>query len=263
MIPPDAGVRMMLPARFPVAYAGGAPGVALWKIPNGIECGGPAGIGACADSRSVRPTASSKVSVIPSTAGGAAVETCALMASKKATFSSGDNTSPPGILLCMADAWIEIPLGGRKHTGFVAIIDVDDYWPVNRYRWRVKLDKNGEPAYAQTGTSSRITMHQLVTGLTGEQVDHKDRSGFNNRHKNLRPATTSQNKRNSDSYRNSSSEYKGVHWNKASKKWHAQIMYEGKNHYLGLFDSEIAAALAYDEASCKLHGEFGRCNFPL
>lgn len=163
----------------------------------------------------------------------------------------------------MADAWIEIPLSGRKYTDFTAIIDVDDYWLVNQYRWRVKLDKSRNPAYVQTGPARgpRILLHQLVTGLKG--VDHKDRSGFNNRHKNLRPATTGQNKRNSDSYRNSSSKYKGVHWNKLSKKWHAQITHEGKNHYLGLFVSEVAAAMAYDEASRKLHGEFGRLNFPL
>ena len=162
----------------------------------------------------------------------------------------------------MADAWVEIPLGGRKHTGFTAIIDVDDYWLVNQYRWRVRLDKSGNPAYVRTGPARgpQILLHQLVTGLKG--VDHKDRSGFNNRRKNLRPATTSQNKQNSDSYRNSSSKYKGVHWNKQARKWHVQITHEGKNHYLGLFDSEIAAALAYDEASCRLHGEFGRLNFP-
>jgi hypothetical protein len=163
----------------------------------------------------------------------------------------------------MADAWIEIPLGGRKYTGFTAIIDVDDYWLVNQYRWRVRLDKSGNPAYVRTGPARgpQILLHQLVTGLKG--VDHKDRSGFNNRRKNLRPATTAQNKRNSDSYRNSSSKYKGVHWNKLSKKWHTQITHEGKNHYLGLFDSEIAAAMAYDEASRRLHGAFGRLNFPL
>jgi hypothetical protein len=162
----------------------------------------------------------------------------------------------------MADAWVEIPLGGRKYTGFKAIIDVDDYWLVIQYRWRTRPDKSGTPAYAVTGDSRKITfMHQLI--MPCKEIDHKDRSGFNNRRKNLRPATTGQNKRNSDSYRNSSSEYKGVHWNRQCKKWHAQIMYEGKNYYLGLFDSEIAAAMAYDEAARRLHGEFGRLNFPL
>ena len=70
----------------------------------------------------------------------------------------------------MADAWIEIPLGGRKHTGFTAIIDVDDYWLVNQYRWRVRLDKSLNPAYVQTGPACgpRILLHQLVTGLKGQ-----------------------------------------------------------------------------------------------
>jgi hypothetical protein len=45
-----------------------------------------------------------------------------------------------------------------------------------------------------------------------------------------------------------SSKYRGVSWNKAKKKWAAQITKEGKLIYLGLFDIEEQASLAYQEA---------------
>jgi phosphatidylglycerophosphatase A len=49
---------------------------------------------------------------------------------------------------------------------------------------------------------------------------------------------------------------------KASGKWRAMITYERKKIHLGIFTDEIAAAMAYDEAAKKYHGEFANLNFP-
>jgi hypothetical protein len=43
-----------------------------------------------------------------------------------------------------------------------------------------------------------------------------------------------------------SSSYRGVHWCKETKKWHASIMRERINVYLGSFTDEVEAAKAYD-----------------
>jgi len=47
---------------------------------------------------------------------------------------------------------------------------------------------------------------------------------------------------------------KGYTWHKASKKWYAQLCFEGKIKYLGLFASEEEASKAYQKA-LKEHNE--------
>lgn len=48
-----------------------------------------------------------------------------------------------------------------------------------------------------------------------------------------------------------SSQYKGVTWNKKSKKWRGYINFNGRENHLGLFENEYDAHLAYQEALKK------------
>jgi hypothetical protein len=54
--------------------------------------------------------------------------------------------------------------------------------------------------------------------------------------------------------------FKGVIWHKQSKKWYARITLNYKRIDLGLFKDKIQAAIAYNEAAIKYHGEFARLN---
>lgn len=56
------------------------------------------------------------------------------------------------------------------------------------------------------------------------------------------------------------SKYRGVRASGA--KWTAQISYDGGNHHLGTFCSEIEAAVAYDTAALDHHGSNAISNFP-
>ena len=80
-------------------------------------------------------------------------------------------------------------------------------------------------------------------------VDHIDTNSFNNNIENLRELNTSANTRNSHKIKKkTSSKYKGVCWNKKSKKWQANITLNYKMIFLGHFDNEDDAGQAYNDA---------------
>ena len=92
-------------------------------------------------------------------------------------------------------------------------------------------------------------------------VDHIDRNTKNNSLSNLRWVTNQQNCMNqSKSKSNTSSQYKGVSWDKQNNKWQSQIQFNGKNIHLGRFLDEEDAALAYDQKAIELFGEFSSLN---
>lgn len=93
-------------------------------------------------------------------------------------------------------------------------------------------------------------------GLVVDHIDHDGiRTGLDNRKDNLREVTPSQNGQNRRSNKNSSSQYKGVSWDKREKKWQAQIFHKGKKTHIGVFICEHQAALAYNEKATELWGE--------
>jgi hypothetical protein len=77
------------------------------------------------------------------------------------------------------------------------------------------------------------------------QIDHDDKDKSNNKIENLRILDSSGNVRNQDKKPNCSSIYRGVNWDKKSKKWKASIRIDGKKKHLGFFDDENEAGLIY------------------
>lgn len=91
-------------------------------------------------------------------------------------------------------------------------------------------------------------------------IDHMDRNPLNNSRSNLRPCTTSQNAMNSPKIKNCTSVYKGVYWDNQYKKWRVTMRIGKKHTHIGRFNDEIEAALAYNTAAEKEHGEFAYLN---
>lgn len=88
-------------------------------------------------------------------------------------------------------------------------------------------------------------------------IDHKDRIKHHNWISNLREATVTQNGQN-NSTNMGSSQYRGVRWDRG--KWKAQIEFNRIYKHLGRFSNEIDAAIAYNKAAIKYHGEFANLN---
>ncbi len=162
----------------------------------------------------------------------------------------------------MATAYVEVPLGGQKAAGRVAIIDVEDYDLISPWNWclfeQVRQGRlHGPYAIRRTPPGGGTTlMHKLITGF--DSTDHQDHDGLNNRRSNLRDGA--RNQQNVRMHLSGSSRFKGV--TRRPHGWVAQLGHRGKNYYLGFFSDEEDAALAYDAAAWQMFGEYACLNFP-
>jgi hypothetical protein len=153
----------------------------------------------------------------------------------------------------------------RLTKGAVAIVDDDDYEWLSKNKWY-----RAGRGYAGRTTKEvhNVLMHREIMMRhspppnDGNQyeVDHINRNKLDNRKENLRWVTHRQNMHNTDSHESSTSLYKGVFWFARARKWVASIRSNGKQKYLGTFDSPHVAAYYYNQAAKELHGEFAVLN---
>jgi hypothetical protein len=153
---------------------------------------------------------------------------------------------------------IVIPLTQGKF----AKLDSEDYDIIKNYSWYYS---NG---YAYTNITlpndkqTTLRMHRLIMGLTDPKIqcDHINHDELDNRRINLRQCTNQENNRNRNCNKNSTSKYKGVCWYKRDNKWRSSIKFNNKQIHLGYFYDENEAAIAYNNKSKELFGEFANLN---
>lgn len=171
--------------------------------------------------------------------------------------SKGRFVFPEGITMT-----ISIPLTHGKQ----ALVDDKDYPLVSRFKWffseRGRIRANIPKHLRNEFGCSTIDIARLIMSPPKDMViDHINGDVLDNRRCNLRVCTQSQNlmnRRATGGY----SKYKGVTWSKDAKKWQASLKYQGKNYFLGHYDNEKKAALAYDAKAREIFGEYARLNFP-
>lgn len=150
--------------------------------------------------------------------------------------------------------------------GYVAIVDDEDYEQVSGRKWYAQVATHTVYAVRDNwarGVKTAVSMHRVIVGAKpGEQVDHVNHDGLDNRRSNLRLCVGFQNQGNRRKQQGTSSQFKGVYWNKRAGKWHTQIRFRGQQRHLGLFADEVEAAKAYDKAALAQWGEFACINFP-
>lgn len=147
--------------------------------------------------------------------------------------------------------------------GKFALIDNEDFEKINQFKWTANKQVSGQYVavrrFSINKKATYVRMHNFITGAPF--VDHADGDSLNNTRKNLRPCTPAQNNWNrSNNKKPNSSKYKGVSFDKKSKKFAASIHLNNKKIHLGFFKNEADAALAYNSEALKLFGKFSKLN---
>ncbi|MCR1795353.1 AP2 domain-containing protein [Leptospira sp. id769339] len=152
-------------------------------------------------------------------------------------------------------------------NGEEIFVDNEDYPYLNQFAWSVKYNNYYTSAYRTERIGDRqkmILMQREIMGVISDKqvVIHRNGEWFDNQKKNLIVIKKGeQNARRKKNY--SSKLYKGVHFNKRTRKYIAAISKNGRKYYLGSFDKAEEAAIQYDVAANKLSGKIARTNKDL
>lgn len=137
-------------------------------------------------------------------------------------------------------------------NGQVFLVDSHLFHALSQYKWNP--DSHGYArrygGWEEGKEKSPIYMHrQIMDAKQGQIVDHVNGDIFDNRLENLRFCSAAQNRVNSR-------KNKGITFHKKAGKWQAQIKFDRKQKYLGIFSDRDDAIMAYKNASRKYYGEF-------
>ncbi len=143
------------------------------------------------------------------------------------------------------------------------LVDDDDYEDLKKYKWFA--EKRRHNFYADRcvnhRTNKREYMHRrIMKARKGQQVDHINGNGLDNRKVNMRLVGVGENQRNMRRAKNNTSGVTGVRWFARTRKWHAYIQVEGRQIHLGYHQTLQAAAEVRRRANekYKFHENHGR-----
>jgi hypothetical protein len=144
--------------------------------------------------------------------------------------------------------------------GYETIVDDEDYEFLNRFSWYYAHGYAVRTIY-DSGKPYQLRMHRLLIEIPkGLDTDHINRNRLDNRKRNLRPATRSQNVSNNFVLKQNKSGYKGVSWKVKNNKWCVQIRVQNKVFHIGLFNDKKEAGLAYNEIARFFLGKYAYLN---
>jgi len=141
-----------------------------------------------------------------------------------------------------------IPLTQNQH----AIIDDEDYDWLTQWKWHADWRPNMRSFYAARkeivgGKWQKIYMHRQILGLKHgdkRQGDHIHHRTLDNRRSQIRIVTSNKNQWNRKAA-------KGYYWHKRDRKYQAQIQINGRNVFLGSFETPEDAHKEYANAAYR------------
>jgi hypothetical protein len=138
--------------------------------------------------------------------------------------------------------------------GYIALIDDEDFERVSKINWHVH--KSRQRRY---GRNKKIGyLHNFIMNTPEDmEVNHKDWDGLNCQKYNMENTTRSKNAQNMHRTREG---FVGVYYDNRDKTIFSSIGFAGKNIYIGRFNSEVEAAIAYNSKAIELFGSNAQLN---
>ncbi len=147
--------------------------------------------------------------------------------------------------------------------GQVALVDDEDFEALAKFKWHAGWYPSSKTYYAKRnvkldgGRKTTALMHRELMGAAqGQEVDHINHNGLDNRRENVRLCIRTQNNGNMRKRTGCSSQYKGVVWCKNHELWMVRV----KRKLVGYFVAENEAAQAYNRVAREKFGEFALLN---
>jgi hypothetical protein len=143
-------------------------------------------------------------------------------------------------------------IGWTTNTNKEFYFDLEDFDIISKYCW---YENDQGYIIATLSHTKNIRMHRLILNVKdNELVDHINNNRNDNRKENLRIANKSTNGINRGCNKNNELQIKGVFFSRG--KYNVRIMKDGKNYYIGVFDTIEEAQHARIEKERELFGEF-------
>ena len=155
-----------------------------------------------------------------------------------------------------------IDISTPKYPNTFTMVDDEDFDFLNQWKWTatkrvyvIRMD------YSNRKRIKLFIHREILKPQVGEIIDHINGNRLDNRRVNIRVCSYSENMWNKIKPRNGkTSKYKGVSFDAHAKLFRAKINVKRIPISLGYFKTELDAAMAYNAAAFKYHGEFAAIN---
>lgn len=154
------------------------------------------------------------------------------------------------------------------YSGECVLLDDEDYYKVAKWKWQLSPTGYVARSTYHKAKRKRIYLHRIITNCPADKVvDHINKNKLDNRQCNLRICSQRENTVANNGWINAQIPYKGVTYmssggRKVLSKYRARIYTNKREINLGIYNSAIEAARAYDQAAKIMHGEYAKLNFP-
>lgn len=164
----------------------------------------------------------------------------------------------------MTTGVVEIPLYS-KGVRFSCLIDQEDMPLISTRNWRTDNMRYAISEKQIKGLRKKTYMHRLIMeshhhSIHKMEIDHINHNRLDNRKINLRVCSKTQNTTYDSKAQGCSSIYHGVSFDRVRNKYKCQIWFNKKIVFSKRFETEIEAALQYNEIAKKYHGEYAKFN---